>query len=490
MSSKVSPELARKQLAEMKRLSSDTLRKKLKSHLFQEQLDFLDDPARFKAALCSRRAGKTVSNVAYMLDVALANPNCTVVYISITRDMAKRFVWDDPRSGLLKMNRDLQLNGIPNNHELRLKLPNGAIIWLVGCDDKPAVERLVGGAYHLVIIDEAQGFNDDILKDLVYRALDQALADYQGTLVLTGTPGVVPFGPFYDITEGNRSGWSVHKWTQMENIKFPEAVRRVRLGLAKDHKDAISQLRQEKLLEKNWSETTPEYVREHLGKWFVDFEALLYKYDPRRDIYDKLPEGHVWRHVLGIDFGYSAGTAFVIWAYADTCPVAYEVLAEKRPKMDALAIIDTAVKLAEEFNVEAIVADPGYGGSNYVETLNERFALGAKTAEKTEKAGFIELLNADLAAGRLKVRRDSLLAKEWENVERNPRTGKEKPGCVDDLCDAGLYAFRELNHLRGTQYLEANRKKPELNAAEKHLEYLKQKHTQSQHRKLFGKMDW
>src|SRR3989449_4806187 len=46
----------------------------------------------------------------------------------------------------------------------------------------------------------------------VYGVLKPAVADYRGTIVLTGTPGNLIKGLFFDVTNGREAGWSGHRW--------------------------------------------------------------------------------------------------------------------------------------------------------------------------------------------------------------------------------------------------------------------------------------
>jgi len=73
----------------------------------------------------------------------------------------------------------------------------------------------------LVVIDEAQAFGID-LRQLVYGVLKPAVADYRGTIVLTGTPGNLIKGLFFDVTNGREAGWSGHRWTTYDNPYMAE----------------------------------------------------------------------------------------------------------------------------------------------------------------------------------------------------------------------------------------------------------------------------
>src|SRR5574343_1924212 len=62
---------------------------------FPQQRALIEDPSRLKAACCTRRAGKTFGIGLYIWDVALKNPGCTILYLSLTRQSAKEIVMRD-----------------------------------------------------------------------------------------------------------------------------------------------------------------------------------------------------------------------------------------------------------------------------------------------------------------------------------------------------------------------------------------------------------
>ena len=79
---------------------------------------------------------------------------------------------------------------------------------LVGADsNEDERQKLLGQKFVLVVIDEAQAFGID-LRQLVYGVLKPAVADYRGTIILTGTPGNLIKRLFFDLITGKEAGWS------------------------------------------------------------------------------------------------------------------------------------------------------------------------------------------------------------------------------------------------------------------------------------------
>ena len=63
--------------------------------LFKEQLALLKDPSKFLTAVCSVRAGKTITCAADLINTALTKPGTVGLYITLARSSAKRIIWPE-----------------------------------------------------------------------------------------------------------------------------------------------------------------------------------------------------------------------------------------------------------------------------------------------------------------------------------------------------------------------------------------------------------
>src|SRR5262249_45381405 len=186
-----------------------------------------------------------------------------------------------------------------------------------------------------------------LLRNLVEEVLPLRLIDRRGTLILGGTPGNVLQGPFWEWTDrparvirtvGNGRvafarpyrerllpKWqdvavtvSLHTWTLAENTARPD------IWLA-----MLEQKRAQDI-----SDDNPIWRREALGEWVADHTNKLYRFEPARNTWTpdpeartpfKLPEGHDWYYVIGVDFGYTDPLAIVTLAFSDSHPVLFQV---------------------------------------------------------------------------------------------------------------------------------------------------------------------
>lgn len=391
--------------------------------LFKAQRVFNADEARYKAALNTRRSGKSHLAAARLLNAALEVP-CMCPYIALTRESARRIMWPT----LLELNDKYKLGADPQESSLTFKVGKSEI-FLVGADQKNFMRKLLGGKYRRAVIDEAQAFGDH-LEAMIDDVLTPTLVDLNGDLDLYGTPGLRPSGFFYDITTGAKQGFSVHKWSILDNPFIPNAQKFI----------------DEMMANKGWTVDNPTYRREWLGEWVLDLDALLFKFNKIKNTYSEKPKGPAWDRVLGIDYGWHDETAFVVLCYSDQHPHIFVEHAESYSEMIPSMVAKKVHDLIEIYSPVHIVADTGGLGKSITEEMKQRYQLPIEAAEKSEKATNISNLNGDLIDGKLFINaRLTDLIHELENIPRGDRM-IEADGAKCDLADAFLYAYKKARH--------------------------------------------
>lgn len=397
--------------------------------LFALQRAMVLDEERFLCAHPGRRGGKTWAIIAFLLlSAAWAPPDTLCPYISTSRKHAKRNVW-----GLIKrFDRALRLGLEYNATDLTATFPGGGGIWVTGCADESQVEDFLGNPYPAVAIDEAGSF-PMYLDELVNRAILPALADFGGKLLIAGTPPPSPVGLFHRIiSERSVAGWGTpHHWDMRDNPYMPSPAAEM---------ESIR-------IKRGWSLDHPTFVREYLGKPVTDQALLVYHYHDGV-LVEAIPVGK-YRHVLGIDFGWSetrTTTAFSLLAYAIDRPVTYVVKTWARPAMAESEMAREIKRIDSDVGgLDAIVGDPGGFGRKYIDELMVRFGVPIQPAEKRDKRGFIQLLNGDLKTGKLRLVREGTrgLVGEWHVLPWKDQTRKEeKSGVPNHHSDATLYGWR------------------------------------------------
>lgn len=399
--------------------------------LFPKQRAFVEDPARFKSALCTRRAGKTVAAGTDLAASSLARPKIPNAYITLTRFNAKRLMW--PQLHRLKARYGLSCE--LNESDLIARFDNGASIWLAGADDPRKVERIRGEGFGKVYIDEPGSFTKPLLRYLMQEVVGPALVDHRGTLCLTGTPDPIPDGIFYDATTSltTRHGgpWSLHTWSMLDNpfiVDPAEEIERV-------------------LRDNGWTREHPKFRREYLGEWVRDLGSLVYPYDAQRNWVERLPDDGEWMFTLGIDYGTVDATAFAVVAWRRRKP--NEVwLVESWGKSGLIPseAAEEVSKLCARYRFDRIVGDVGGLGKGYVEEARRRWGIPIQPAQKQNKRGYIELIQGDLKAGNFKVvgPRCGEWIDEAEKLQFEDETReKEDPNGSNHRLDAALYAYRD-----------------------------------------------
>lgn len=425
----ITPEQARAELARRKASRFD-----LTTYCFPKQLAFLSDPARFKTACCSRRAGKTIGCAAHLVWVALTNPGCACLYFTLTRQQAKRIIWQP----LKDLNDKYKLGGVVNESDLTIKFPNKSTIYISGAKDKSEVSKYLGYPLKLVYGDEAQSFRA-YLQELIDDSIAPTLIDWAGTMVLMGTPGPVPVGYFYELL-GNKE-WSNHHWTLFDNEPLRKQLASQPIPTTPE------ELVQAECRRRGVSIDHPSIQRHFFGKWVNDSSNLVFNWSKGANDYDILPPN--LSYVVGVDLGYSDADAIAVLGYSTSGVYLVEEIVRRKQGITDLA--GQIASIQARYNPQAVVVDAGGLGKKIVEELIERYSLPLKPAEKSEKFTHIELVNDALRTSKLKARADSIFVAdsqllEWDKDKSSGDKLVVSDSFHSDICDALLYAFREAMH--------------------------------------------
>lgn len=450
------------------------------SELFDEQRAFVEDPSKRKAALCTRRAGKTQIWTRLCATECRKHPRILIRIWAINRLRAKQLLWEEFKYLFRRHKMDFELEHM-HETELTIKFENGSEIRLLGADKDKEAQKKRGDKTWLEIILETQGYGG-YLRRLLDDVVEPCTFDQQGTICLEGTPGPLPTGYWYNVTgdgpptgrwtstgmrvqqaDGNfeenvGAGWSCHHWSLVDNPFMDQwKGKKNWRQLAKWSLDVIRQ-------KKGWTESNPTYQREYLGRWVRDDSALYYRFDSKRNVYDAskiVPWGPGWFHVLGWDLGSKDDMALVAWAWNDLDPHVYEAFSWKKPGALAQDVMDQIATLERRgFNFIAKVADTGGGGRMYVEEVMSRYAQVFEPAKKSEKYEHVRLYNEDLLVGRMLLCPGSPLAQEiaqlpkdpdWPDPEKPEKPPTEDPRFPNHCADASLYAHRRAYHFLHTE---------------------------------------
>lgn len=424
---------------------------RFEDYCFPKQIEFFrGDGPRFRAACCSRRAGKTVGIAADALETLQNESDVLVLYITVTKQAARDIIWAD----IIKIIEDKQLPFKVDNTRLSVtNIENRSKFIIEGAKDRSEIEKHRGKKLRKCYIDEAQSFRTYI-EDLVNDVITPALRDHKGELYITGTPGPVKAGYFYNVTHNDL--WHNVGWTAFDNPHMHNPP----------DKDLDETLTEERLM-KGISEQDPGYRRETYGIWIEDLDSLVFKFNNSTNTYKTLPqlsEENVklnYEYIFGVDIGYNDSDAIAVLAYNYEEKRVFLVDEYVKAKQDITSLVKEIKRLQDHYKPVKMVLDAGALGKKIQEEILVRHGLNLEAAEKSRKVEFIELLNDDLRTGKFKafegsIFQDDCMLVQWdkESKIRNPERPKISDTYHSDICDAVLYAWRECRHFFASATLQ------------------------------------
>lgn len=401
------------------------------------QMRFLQSDKKKLLLRAARRSGKTTVIAERMLKVVNSPVKLqdgstlygAYVYITQTRELAKSIMWKE----LKEMCNRRGLTFTSNEVDLKMTFPHGGSIELQGAGLQDSANKARGRKMVGVAIDEAAFIAP--LKEIV-EIWTPTLADYEGELVLSCSPGKTPTGYFYECDMGSmKEFWKRFYLIPEENPIFKNGK--------------YEEFRAEQLRTLyGGNEQHPVYRREWLGEWVKDSSALLIKYD---HTVNDLKEEHQINHdnfeyYIGLDLGYLDSTAVTVAAVHKYEP--YMVYIDEFTKNEMLLdeIVKVVKSYSDKYNPSAITVDSGGFGKLTMEELKAREDFPAVvSAYKYNKKLNIEMLNNDLASKHVFIASSCRKLKEaWIKVLKTP-DGKEDDKVdygnkyVLDILDSALY---------------------------------------------------
>jgi hypothetical protein len=423
-----------------------------RKRLFPYQLKFLLDPAKNKGVVSTRRSGKTkcFQQMAmeavtdnFWSDVMRSQP--VVQYVTTTQKKALDLFWRPFRRAC----EQLGLEAHWDDHNLRALFTNGVLVRASGVATGFDIEAYRGDAYVLVLIDEAASLGPK-LESLLVEGLGMAMADYQGTRAVVGTPGRTKSGFLYEAVHGLVEGWTFHpKWDFRDNPTLSPETKTdewIRLNVG--------------------PLTSARVRREAFGEWVTDASELVYQFSTDRNTVLALPpiEGE-WNYALGLDLGFRDPTAWTVVAWCTEREEMYVVLSDSKSGMTASEIFEKIQELQAKYNFKRIVADgSGSMARNSIDDWNVRGQLGIIPAQKSPgyKLPAMQLLNSDFVDRKVLFLEETtrglqkeLLELPWDEEKPNgvkharhdqSAQLKEHPGYANHMCDSLLYVSRESRH--------------------------------------------
>lgn len=407
---------------------------------FDHQNEFILSELRRFMVLGNRRSGKTEGVVIKGLYEVYSKQK-DAVFFGLTRQSVKRVIW--PK--ILKFLKKKKIKFVPSLGELSISFPGReGKLYLLGLNDGPdEAEKILGMNPCFVAIDEAASYTQD-LERIIDEVIWPALRDYNGKIVLCGTPRLPSRGIFFEVTKPNSDYKRRNEW----NIRFFDALNNpfMRSQTLKERED----------IEKNRPEfkNTPAYKMMELGEWALDDSLIVYRCSLDNYIYQipnfkKLDDV---TFVLGIDLGLKDASSFVVCAFSKFDRTLYVVESLKMSYQDFTDVATKVKYFNRKYRIGINICD-GANAQGIAE-INNRHNLALIPAEKIDKKTYIDLINSDFLTKNIKICHaenldliDELNTLSWnEKLIKDKKVWKEKDSLPNHLCDALLYAWRFSYH--------------------------------------------
>lgn len=405
---------------------------------FEEQLEFIESDAKRKILCLTRRAAKSTAIAIYLIDVAMKNPNCQLLYVNLTKNEAKATMWKQIfYTMFLKLSIPANLVG------MEIRFDNGSIIYLAGVDSSEReMQKLRGKKYALAAIDECQSYNID-LKELIEDVLGPTLADADATICLLGTPGNKRGTNHWYQVNCNRKenkGWAFFNWGWQDNPHVRDKM--------KKHVDL--------LIENNPKiKDDPSFRQEYLGEWVIEKNSRVYQ-SSNSNYIDELPKNFEIGAIpnLIIDFGFNDGNGFVVTAYNKRIDSKLYVLESKKVIGQTISQLAQEIKeYRKRFNFQHIICDAGAQGLTIAETLKREHHLPLESANKLHKNTHIAILNSDFIIDKVMILKEKnkelineLEINLWDAKLMRDGEFKENQSQENELTDCLLYGHNYSRH--------------------------------------------
>lgn len=392
-----------------------------------------------RAVRICRRFGKTHIIAMFALMQCWKRPGFKVIAAAPTKLQMRQILVPAFEALLATCPEELSYLRPKWNQQLsRYEFENGSYVMVGGCDNK-SIERLLGQAANLVLIDEA-GYVKNLRK-AIKQVFDPMVSDTDGIIVTASTPPDDPTHYFHTLcTELESMGWMIHL-TVYDNDRWDDA-------------------RRARQMKKAGGEHTEEWQREWLAKPTLsqDLTCFYHFHELAAELVKEtaLPNLFSYYHrYIVMDYGFSPDGTGILLSYWDHINQRLMVMRElliTRMNTKALAEqINALVSTAwGELEVYKWVADLTEDNRADLEQL---YDLSFDRPDKSHKDANVNNVNVLLREGKIWIHPSCVnLIKQLKLCQWDKKKGAGRrefirtEECLHfDLVDALLYTVRSVD---------------------------------------------
>lgn len=379
-------------------------------YCFDEQQQVLLSKKRRIILICGRRAGKTVLIACLLILVAISWEKGDVLYLGRTAKSAYDIIWRT----LVDV---LEIIGIPYTPHLAdqyIEFNTGVRIYVKGTASKEDIENLRGLGLRLAVKDECQSDSHSKLKMIVEEVLGPATRDYEGSqILLSGTPPRIEGSYLEEQYLENGPMTARFNWNMSVNPNIPNHETVLEEILANEFGGNANDTvwRREYKGEVGAYDTEALVLRFHDGNYFD--EAQLPSWIDDQPITDLFFSG-------GIDYGFddqdscviflasvSKGERFLLYEYKGNRTGITDFADKVKRGIVLVAGNPIFAKLPDK-RIRFFCDTEGLGKKITVE-FAQQFGLTVEPAYQGQADMMLEMLQDDVKAGRVKVRRPQVI---------------------------------------------------------------------------------
>lgn len=371
----------------------------------------------------ARRAGKSAANGRKLLRRAPQNPDGVSFFAAKDGKTARRIIGPTLR----ELSHEYGLGLRWDAGDSAFVAPNGYRIWLLGLDDDGEADKLRGGAHGLVegIIDECATIREDVLRYAALECALPALGENDGRLTLSGTPGPLMSGFFYEQCLARTN----FHWDARDNPFLRVGGERYLANAIKNNP--------------GWTWRTPQFMREYLGLWCEDLDALIYSFLAARNLIYEGSQFNEGTTILGVDVGFEDGNGFCVSrSQPPTNPEIHILRCYEKRHQQLPALAAEIESLRRHYSCNHVFIDEGNNGLMVSKTL-QGMGIPCRPTPKGLKRPRIEVVRGGLTSGTIKVLRGACdtLQGEWGMLVWNEKRTDADERYSNECSDAAIYSI-------------------------------------------------
>lgn len=333
--------------------------------------------------------------------------------------------------------------------------PNGYRVLFRGCKDRNEANKRRGTPWVEAGWDECDAIASNLLEYDIHECVEPRLIDFNGNWAASGTPSAIPRGYWHKLLKESPQYKVVH-WDARDNPHMPnvlayfvKALTRMD-GVPERAKWPVGVTSIAQLFAPEYVHLLPaRFVREYLGLWVMDVEALIYRIRPKNNYSGDMPFEPT-RVTIGLDLGGADlkgpnekldRTAICVAQSCANLPTIWIPEAYTMTDVTVDGLARHLLELLARYPDATVEIDSASAGK-IIEKTFKKMGIPIKAAEKGPKLRRIQLVQAAIYHGhlRLHLAKTMDLRNEATSLVWDDTRTVHSERCADDAWDALLMA--------------------------------------------------